>query len=113
MTYPDDQIQELKALCPGVASAEEGGKPFLLLPKLKLPPGASIHETDALLCPVPTDGYESRIYFPVRIDSPKALNWNVNGAVILGRQWFAHSWKTRANLRLAQMVLEHLFAFHK
>lgn len=113
MSYPDNQIQELKALCPGVASAEEGGKPFFFLPKLQLPESASIRETDALLCPVLTDGYQSRLYFPQQIGSPKALNWNINNAVILGRPWFAHSWRTRADLRLAQMVLEHLFAFQK
>jgi hypothetical protein len=113
MNFPDDQLQELKLLCPGVAAAEEGGKTYLLLPKLKLPETASIAETDALLLPTPLDGYDSRIYFPQKIDGPKTLNWTVNGALILDRQWFAHSWRTRPNLRLTQMVAAHLTAFRK
>src|SRR5687768_6180441 len=113
MSLPDDQVQELKALCPGVAQAEEGGKTYFLLPKLKFTSGATTVELDALLCASPRDGYESRLFLAQKVDSPKPLNWNASGVPILGKAWWAHSWKTRSGLRLAQMVAEHLAAFQR
>ncbi len=108
MEFPPDQIEELKILADGVASAEEGGFAYLLLPSLQLPPGCSPEKVDALLCPVPRDGYPSRLFFAQQITSREQRNWNVTGVRILEGNWYAFSWIVPAGLRLAQLVGAHL-----
>src|SRR4051812_24652319 len=100
MTFPDDQIKELKTLCPGAAQSEEGGKPYFLLPGLNFSESATPSKCDCLLCPVERDGYASRLFFAKQIGSPRQLNWNASNVSILGCLWFAHSWRVRAGLRL-------------
>lgn len=110
MTFPPDQITELKQLCGGVSQCGEGGCTFLLLSGLKLPEGCSPSVIDALLYPSPRDGYQSRLFFPKQIQGKNNLNWN--GQVrIVERNWEAFSWKVSAEPRLIQMVAAHLRAF--
>ena len=107
--FPKDQIEELRAFSPDIAQAEEGGLPYLLIPHLWLPPGCDPEMVDSLLCPVPRDGYPSRLFFASRIKTKATFNWNANGVRILDRVWEAFSWKVDVqNLRLAQMVTMHL-----
>lgn len=108
--YPEDQVAELKLLCPDVSRVEEAGCTFLLLPGLYLPEGCNPARTDALLCPTPRDGYASRLFFAERVQSKPERNWNATGVRIAERNWHAYSWKTNPNLRLAQMVAAHLRA---
>lgn len=108
MTFPDDQVEELKLLSPGAERCEEGGKTYLYLPGLSLPDGCAPARIDALLCPTERDGYSSRLFFAVRVQSPASRNWNANGVRILERNWEAFSWKVPPGLRLAQMVGAHL-----
>ena len=112
MHFPADQVAELKAFAPGVASCEERGVTYFLLPNLQLPAGCVPPTVDALLCPTPRDGYESRLFFSQEITTgARAQNWHVKNERIFDRSWFAFSWKTnQAGLRLAQMVTEHLCA---
>ena len=60
MSFPEDQIAEVKQLCPDVQLHEEAGCAYLLLPGLNLPDGCSPDSMDALLCPTSRDGYPSR-----------------------------------------------------
>lgn len=112
MSYPEDQVAELKLLCPGVCEVKEAGCTLYFLPGLILPDGCSPALTDALLCPSARDGYASRLFFAERMVSEAAAvpNWNANGVRIAERNWHAYSWKTNPNLRLAQMVAAHLRA---
>ena len=110
MTFPDDQIAELKGLAPGLKQGEEGGCAYFLLPDLALPEGCVPQRCDALLCPSARDGYPSRLFFAAQIQSRTARNWNATGVRIAERNWHAFSWKTSPNLRLAQMVAAHLRA---
>lgn len=111
MTFPADQIEELKRLFPGAAGAEEGGCAYFLIPAAILPAGCSPAATDLLLCPGARDGYPSRLFLGERVQCPKKLNWNATGVRILERNWHAFSWKVnRAGLRLAQLVAAHLGA---
>jgi hypothetical protein len=110
MSFPQDQVAELKQLCGGVSQCGEGGCTFLLLSELRLPEGCSPSVNDALLCPTPRDGYQSRLFFAERIQTKNKLNWN--GQVrIVERNWEAFSWKVSAEPRLIQMVAAHLRAF--
>lgn len=112
MTFPADQIEELKTAFPSVQSAEEGGTVYFLIPQLSLPSGASPSEVDVLLCPTADrHGYQSRLFFAQQVQSPKPLNWNTNGVRILERNWFAYSWKiNQQGLRLMQILALHLRA---
>ena len=111
MDFPDDQIAELKALCPGVACGEEGGSTYFVLPSLLLPDGCEPSQIDALLCPTPRDGYSSRLFFAAKLRTRKPLNWNAVRVRILERNWDAYSWRIkRDDLRLAQMISCHLEA---
>ncbi len=112
MSFPEDQVAELKLLCPNVSEVKESGCTYLLLPGLNLPDGCSPARTDALLCPSARDAYPSRLFLAERVQSKAAAvpNWNANGVRIAERNWHAYSWKTNPNLRLAQMVPAHLRA---
>ena len=108
--FPKDEVEELKALVPDVSVANEGGFTYFHLPGLKLPENCTCEHADALLCPMPRDGYESRMYFS-EVVKPQGLNWHQKNIRILDRSWFAFSWKTnRTGIRLAQMVMEYLRA---
>jgi hypothetical protein len=111
MQFPDDQIEELKQLCPGARQYEEGGIPYFFLPQLHLPDECSPVQLDALLCPTAHHGYTSRLFFEQVISSRQSRNWSTT-VRIMERNWHAISWQIpQTNLRLAQMVGVHLRAF--
>jgi hypothetical protein len=110
MSFPDDQVGELKRLCPEARQCDEGGRTYLLLPGLALPEGCSPATTTALLCPTERDGYPSRLFLAERVQSRTPLNWNASGVRILERNWHAFSWKVNPDLRLTQMIAAHLRA---
>jgi hypothetical protein len=113
MSFPDDQIAELKKLCEGVALCEEAGTRYLLLQGLALPSGCSPAKVDALFRPSGgSEGYPSRLFFAEQVGSPFARNWNFNGR-LCNRNWFAHSWRVSPGQRLAQTVLCHLDGFRR
>lgn len=109
MTFPEDQLAELKQFFANIQTAKEAGITYVLLPGVTLPPGCEPTTMDLLLCPSPRDGYESRLYFAGSVKCKAGLNWNGNTRV-LERNWCAYSWKVPGNLRLAQMVQAHLQA---
>ena len=99
-----DQVAELKRLCPGLQSAQEGVHTLYLLPQLHLREGCKPAVVDALLCPFDRDGYPFRLFFAEQIVTPAKVNWNANGCRILEQNWHAFSWKVPGELRLLQMV---------
>jgi hypothetical protein len=111
MDFPEDQIQELKALYGSVLRAGEGGVTYFMLPLLHLPEGCTPKRVDSLLCPTERDGYSSRLFFAEKPQGRSMPNWN-GQARILERNWYAFSWRIHAAgpLRLAQMVQVHLRA---
>lgn len=111
MTFPAEQIDELAQLCPGVQQAEVGGVTVFRIPALPLPEGCTPGVVEALLYPAPRDGYLSRLFLAERVQGGPARNWN-GSLSLAGRSWHAISWSTPPNLRLAEMVMVHLRAFH-
>lgn len=111
MTFPQDQIEELKKVSSSIGTAVEGGYTYILLEKLKLPTGCAPSEVDALLCPLPHTGYLSRLFFSEKITGGFAGHWNGNIRV-LSRNWVAISWQTTTpNLSLMELVMIHLKPF--
>ena len=111
MSIPQDQIEELVSVIPNVRQASEGGVTYFLLPQLDMPLGCTPQQVDSLLCPVPRDGYQSRLFFAEMVNGGPSRNWHVQGNIrILDRNWYAISWQTRSGLRLIQMIRAHLDA---
>jgi hypothetical protein len=113
MPYPKEQTDELKGYCKKVSSLPESGIDFLYLEELRLPAGCTPAICDALLCPVAKDGYPSRLYFSVQVNSQFARNWN--GPVRIGeKNWYAFSWRVDlASPTLAELLIAHLNGFAK
>lgn len=105
----DRDLDELRALCPAAKKFVEAGGVFYLLPDFALPEKASPARCDLLLCATPRDGYDSRLFFPVKPQGPQQLNWN-SEARIVERNWSAYSWRTMPGLRPMQQLAAHLRA---
>ena len=114
MTYPQEQIEELKRYCSKVSLLTEGVMAFPYLEGLRLPAGCTPAVCDGLLCPSPKDGYPSRLYFSAQINGQYTRNWNVSGARIGEKNWWAFSWKVDLSApTLAQLLTAHLNGFAK
>jgi hypothetical protein len=112
MSFPQDQIDELKRIAPNLSMAEEGGIPYILIKQYELPSGCQPSTVDLLLCPKPRDGYESRLFFPQVIGGIPSRNWN-GRLRALERNWCAISWRVPGGLRLTEILLIHLKALQK
>lgn len=106
MTTDRTQTDELRELFGDVSCATEGGVHLYALPFLVLPEGCTPSSVEALLCPVPRDGYDSRLYFAQHIQVRHERNWGQHR--LLDRNWWAFSWRTHPGLRFAQMISIHL-----
>ena len=114
MSYPQEQIDELKRYCKKLAVLNESGFSYLYLAELRLPAGCTPTICDALLCPVEKDSYPSRLFFSVQVASPFTRNWNITGARIGERNWWAFSWKVElSSPTLTQLLISHLNGFAK
>jgi hypothetical protein len=113
MALPPEQLADLKLLFPKLSTAEEGGTTFIQIKNMILPDGCDPKEVTGLLCPIDRDGYHSRLFLSHKISHKgRGQNWNpAGGIVILGKTWFAVSWKTSAGQTLTRMLLDHLGAF--
>jgi len=112
MEFQIDQIEELKKVHPDVQMAEEAGFTYFFLPQFELPDGCIPSKVDALFCPMPRDGYQSRLFFSEIISGCTNRNWN-GQARILDQTWHAISWNINPNQRLIQLIRSHLDAFRK
>lgn len=111
MEQPKEQIEELKRYCNGLSLLAEGGTDFFHLAGLRLPDGCTPSVCDGLLCPVPRDGYPSRLYLSAKVGCPFERNWNANDVRIAEKNWFAFSWKVEPTPpTLVQILLAHLAA---
>lgn len=114
MSYPQEQIDEVKRYCTKLSALKEGCTLFFYLEELRLPAGCTPASCDALLCPTEKDGYPSRLYFSAQITSPYTRNWNVSGARIGEKNWWAFSWRVDlVSPTLPQILIAHLNGFAK
>ena len=107
--FEADQIEELRKLFSGMQQCTEAAHTYFLIQNYTLPSGCSPITVDLLFCPMPRDGYNSRLFFSEKVITRNPLNWNANCVRILERNWFAFSLVFKHdNLRLAQMLASHL-----
>jgi hypothetical protein len=109
MDFPEEEVSELKTIAPNLSIAPEGGSTYIYISGLVLPNGCQPEIVDALLCSVPREGYNSRLFFSEKITGGPERNWN-STIRVLGRNWFAISWQTQPGLRLAEILSIHLKA---
>ena len=109
MAMPADEIAELTIMFDTVEQADEGGITYFRIRNARLPAGCTPDRCDLLFCPRPRDGYSSRLFFSVRPQARRGLNWNAE-VRILNENWFAHSWNPGNQKRLAQILAAHLEA---
>jgi hypothetical protein len=109
MNFSHDEARELADTFPGTARAEEAGVAYFRIPDVMLPDGCSPSPMTLLLCPSPLGGYEYRLFFAERVNTPAAKNWN-SSIHILGRTWHTFSWQAREKVTLTQMVARLLRA---
>src|SRR5437868_9404669 len=106
---PAEQMEELRAICPGAREMSEGGLAYVYLPGLRLPECCNPAQAEALLCLQVRERYPTRLFLSQQVVA-KGNNWN--SFRILDRTWFACSWNNvSASLRPAQILAEHLRAF--
>lgn len=110
MSFPEDQIKELKSITPDLSTATDGGITYIRIDNLQLPDNCTPQVVNALLCPTQKDGYESSLFFSQLISTGQQRNWNRNGVRILNESWYAISWRVNPGLRLAEMLQIHLGA---
>ncbi len=114
MAFPKEETEELKRYCAKLSLLSEAGVDFLHMEGLRLPAGCEPLVCDGLLCPVPKDGYPSRLYLSTLVKSPYTRNWNVSNLRIGEKNWFAFSWKVElTNSSLVQLLVAHLTGFTK
>lgn len=109
MYFQEEEINELKTIAPNLSVAQEGGYTYIKIDGLLLPDGCVPSVVDALLCPMPRDGYNSRLFFSEQIAGGPTYNWNGNIRV-LERNWCAISWQTQTGLRLSEILSVQLKA---
>jgi hypothetical protein len=114
MGYPKEENDELKNYCTKLSLFAEGGVNFLYMEGLRLPAGCEPSVCDGLLCPVPKDGYPSRLYLSTQVKSSYTRNRNVSNVRIGEKNWFAFSWKVElTSPTLTQLLVAHLTGFTK
>lgn len=109
MTVLDEELKEIKEICPGAELMTEGGITYIFLPGLKIPVGnAELLIRDGLLCLQTHSGYPTRLFLSDRILG-KGANWTNHR--ILDRTWHTWSWNFVNPERPAVVLAQHLRSF--
>ena len=105
----DEDLNQLRAVCTNAEVKIEGGRTYVFLPRLALPPGREPSSVDALLCLGEHSGYTTRLFVAEQIKG-KGANWSQH--TVLGRSWWVCSFNNvPADLRPIQILDSHLEAF--
>jgi hypothetical protein len=109
MSFSPEDVRELADTFPGTERAEEAGVTYFRIPEVTLPDGCSPSKMTLLLCPSHVGGYDYRLFFAEKVNTPTNKNWNASSH-ILGQTWHAFSWQAKEKVSLTQMVARLLRA---
>lgn len=105
----EEDHNQLRAVCPNAEIKVEGGRTFVFLPRLAMPPLREPAVTDGLLCLGEHSGYTTRLFLAEQIKG-RGDNWTQH--TVLGRQWWVCSFNNvPAELRPIQILDSHLEVF--
>ena len=108
-----NEVKKLKTVFPDLRLGKESSTEFIWIRGLVLPEGCDPEVLDGLVCSTPRDGYPTRLYLSQKIlHGGPGKNWNANGVQILGKSWWAVSWRVESR-NLLELVQNHLRAFSK
>jgi hypothetical protein len=104
---PDEELAELRDICPGATPATDGPLSLVLLPKLIVTSNNGPIEVEyGVLCLTEHEGYKTRLFLSQPFPT-KGQNWKVY--TILGRPWHCCSWQgVPQSQSLLQILLQHL-----
>jgi hypothetical protein len=110
VTDTEDRLTGLRAVCPEAYGLCEGGKDYIVLPRLKITTDGEIVEMDALLRPGEHSGYRTRLFLAHPLPG-KGHGGAWTSHSICGRTWHTWSWNNvPETLAYPQMLLGHLWA---
>ena len=86
------EFAAVKAMHPTATLHSENNIPVVLLPAVKFRAGGRSVQMALLLYPAPHSGYVTRLFFEQKLEGAgQSTNWNMH--TVLGRSWWAPSWK--------------------
>lgn len=107
----ETELDQVTSTFGSAAAVTEAGRNYVYIANLKLPEGCTPVATDALLrTEANGDGYDSRLYFAVRVTGLKtdSLNWQAP-VRLADRSWHFFSWTTDSRERsLTEKLMLHL-----
>ena len=107
MTIPEEDLEELRDICPDATIMSEGGYTYVYLPRLRLGQHDIILVREGLLCPQARDGYATRLFLSEPVPG-KGNNWTRHQ--ILDKTWHTWSWNHVPAGRPAQVLAQHMAA---
>src|SRR6185437_4094011 len=104
----EEQLAELKSICPDAAPTADGPLRLIHLPKLIVTSDGKDTVVEALLCLTTHTGYPTRLFLSQNFPN-RPRNWQT--AVVLGRTWHTWSWTgISADQSPTQILIQHLTA---
>jgi hypothetical protein len=86
------EFASIKAMHSSATLHTENKVPVILLPEFKFRAGGRSVEMTLLLHPAQHSGYVTRLFFEQKLEGAgQSANWNPH--TVLGRTWWAPSWK--------------------
>jgi hypothetical protein len=109
----DPSLRPITYFCDGeVSRRSDSGRDLIYMQGLRFFVNGKEHKMDAVLClnhPNPT--YPTKLYFAEKVESN--VNWH-DTAYLLGRNWYAYSWKdVKPDQPLMAILAAHLAALNQ
>jgi hypothetical protein len=110
VTETATEFAAIKQMHPSASLHTEGGHPVVLLPESKFRAGGRTVQIGLLLYPSVHSGYATRLFFEQKLEGAgQSRNWTEH--TVLGRKWWAPSWKdVAADQAWTSMLGAHLRA---
>lgn len=103
---PDAQHAQIIDLCAKARLINETGRKVVFLPSMTFKVGKGQATQDLLYVPFHHSGYDSRLFFTEQLGGNIAANWTQHH--LIGRQWWAPSFKVNTVLSWRDQILQHV-----
>jgi hypothetical protein len=103
---PEEQLSPIIDLCDHAQLVDETGRKVVFLPSMTFQVGKGEATQDLLFVPFRHSGYDSRLFFAEQLGGNLAVNWTQHH--LLGRVWWAPSFKVNTSLTWRDQILQHI-----
>jgi hypothetical protein len=105
-----NNLASLQEIYPSASFQTEGGKAVALISDVRFSAGGKTEQMTLLLVPFHHTGYATRLFFERKLEGA-GLSQNWTEHTVLGRKWWAPSWKdVSASQPWSGMLCAHLRA---